>query len=488
MPFPTYAGVLLWQVFYVVSIVLARKRNNNYFLLVSGSGLLALSLFCRISQVNEMFFSSFVFLNIYVFFIFLEKHKALASWFAVASLFSFRLLDLDSAFGFAFQNGEILYRGVNWNIVGIFTGTMILADLFMKSRAPEFISEKITKKASTAGFALVLVSAFSGAISIFCENVAALLIVAPVAFSIAEKLKVSPLPFLVSSAVFSNLEGASTLIGDPPSIILAVNTGMNFNDFFFKLGRPGIFFAVQLGALAGLSFLYFKFKNLKQPLEKVEETKVLSWVPAFLLIFLTLGLVFLSVLKLGFDFTGGILCMILASSGLFFWKLKQRKTNTLRRILREFDFETVFLLMGIFILVSGLSKAGVIETVAAFIGDKTRGNFTLTFVFFALSSMLFSAFIDNVPFVSAMIPICISMSSHIGFDQIQSLSLAFAVTLGASIGGNITPVGASSNIVAVGLLRKRGYKVPFLDFVKIGLPFTLFSTLASVAFIYLFWR
>lgn len=488
MPFFSVAVLTAWEFLYFFSVFLARKKNRPIFLILSGAFLIVASFFLGRTCISAVLFSSFVFLNIYFYFVMFDKNRAAASWTGVASLLSFGILDLKSSFGFVLGESGISYNGVNWNIVGIFAGTMILADLFMKSRAPEFISEKITKKASTAGAAIVLVSVFAGAISIVCENVAALLIVAPVAFSVADKLKISPMPFLVSSAIFSNLEGASTLIGDPPSIILAANTGMNFNDFFFYHGRPGMFFAIQAGALAGFAFLFFYFRKHRQPVETVEVTKVLSWFPAFLLSFLTLGLVLLSVFKLGFDFTGGIFCLLTAAFGLFWWKLKQKKVGTFRKTLGEFDFETVFLLMGIFILVAGLSKTGVIDRLAAFLGEKTAGNFPASFLFFTVTSVIFSAFIDNVPFVTAMVPICLSMALKTGLGEVQTLSLAFAVTLGASIGGNITPIGASSNIVAVGLLKKKGHKVTFFDFLKIGLPFTLFSTAAAVGFIFLFWR
>ncbi|MGC9366158.1 MAG: SLC13 family permease [bacterium] len=489
----------IWELIYIGLILTVKKKwfnlplqyklNKHKLLLLFAPALFYLLIpLMQYYRFSELYLASFVFLNVYLYFIIFEDYRALASWCGVIAIFIIGILNLDKAFGVEIIEQEVLWKGVNWNVIGIFTGTMIVADLFMKSKVPELLAEIFIARASTVGLAIIIVSAFSGLISAVCENVATVLIVAPIAFKIAKRLKVSPAPFLIAIAIASNLEGAATLIGDPPSIILAANTNMTFNEFFWFLGRPSLFFAVQLGAVGGIYVLYLLFKKYKQPVEKIEKTEIISWIPTYLLGLLTLGLALLSIFNLGFEITGGPLCMVIAVGGLIWWKFKISIKGTIRKIIREFDFETVFLLMGIFILVAGLSHSGVIVNVAKFLSQQAGNNFLLTFIFLTLMSMIFSAFIDNVPYVTAMIPISLTMALEMGLSLPQTYALAYAIAIGASIGGNITPIGASANIVAVGLLKKEGYRTSFIEFVKIGLPFTLVATLIASVFIILFWH
>jgi len=150
---------------------------------------------------------------------------------------------------------------INWNVMGIFVGTLVVADVFMESRVPAFLAEFILDRARSTRWAILLICALTSFISAFVENVATVLIVAPVALSLARKIKLNPVKIMIAIAISSNLQGTATLIGDPPSMLLGGYAKMNFMDFFFYHGKPSIFFAVQAGALASLAVLFFVFRH-----------------------------------------------------------------------------------------------------------------------------------------------------------------------------------------------------------------------------------
>ena len=162
------------------------------------------------------------------------------------------------------------FLAVNWNVMGIFVGTLILADIFMQSRVPAYIAEIVVDKAKSTAWAILFICALSGFISAFVENVATVLIVAPIALALAKKLKIDPTNMMIAIAISSNLQGAATLIGDPPSMLLGGFAKMNFGDFFFYRGRPSIFFAVELGAMVSFCVLYFIFRQYKNKAQIIQ--------------------------------------------------------------------------------------------------------------------------------------------------------------------------------------------------------------------------
>lgn len=412
------------------------------------------------------------FLAVYLFLAISHRFKALAIWAGVALLLLFRVVSPWEAL-----------RAVNWNVVGIFWGTLIVAELFIYSRLPARLANRLVGSSRNVGTAIILVSVLSGFISSFCENVATVLIIAPIAFEIARHLKTSPVPFLIGIAISSNLQGAATLIGDPPSMVLAGFTRMTFNDFFFFEGRLGIFFAVQLGAAVSLVVLFLLFRKLTQPVVEVEPVRVRTWFPALLLVLMTAALAVSSGQRHQFSYLAGAVCCGFGIVGLAWYGI--RVGESLPAFLRRFDWETTAFLVGIFILVGSLTATGVVDGVANFISRVTGQRVFLTYTTLVWLSVFISAFVDNVPYVTAMVPVGMVMADGLG---IPPYLFAFGILIGASIGGNITPIGASANIVAVGTLRKEGYRVSFWEFARIGLPFTLAAVGAAYLFIWLVWR
>ncbi len=375
------------------------------------------------------------------------------------------------------------FMAVNWNVMGIFVGTLVIADSFMESRVPAFLAERIVNHSRNTCWAILWICILASFISAFVENVATVLIMAPIALALSRKLKIDPTNMLIGIAISSNLQGTATLIGDPPSMLLGGFAKMNFMDFFFYKGKPSIFFAVQTGAVISFIVLYFIFRRHSEKAEIVGVEKVRSWIPTVILVLLIAALACSSFFDTGFSYLAGEICMVFAIATIIWEKWTNQKP--IRKGVRALDWDTTFFLMGIFIIVGSITATGWIERIAQALCGIMGTNIFVGYTLLVFIAVVLSAFVDNVPFLAAMLPVAITISDKIGINP--SL-LLFGLLVGASLGGNITPIGASANIVACGLLKKEGYPVKFGRFVKIGLPFTFVAVSAAYLFVWFFWR
>ncbi len=421
--------------------------------------------------MDHNIFILLVFVLAYVLFVFLPTKRTLVAISGGALLILTQAISFKEAF-----------LAINWNVMGIFVGTLIVADVFMESRVPAHMAEIIVDKAKNTGWAILFICLMTGLISAFVENVATVLIVAPIALALAKKLKINPMNMMIAIAVSSNLQGAATLIGDPPSMLLGGFTRMTFMDFFFYKGKPSIFFAVELGALVSFFVLYYIFRRHKEKAVLVPVEKVRSWTPTVILVALIALLAMSSFLDKGFSYSAGILCMIGGVISILWEKFVNKRSIV--KGLKGLDWDTTFFLMGVFILVGSLTQGGWIEAASVSLSGLIGGNIFLGYTLVVFLAVILSAFIDNVPFLAAMLPVAVSMSGKLNMDP--SLFL-FGLLIGASLGGNITPIGASANIVACGLLKKEGYSVSFKDFFKIGFPFTMVAVGAAYLFVWMVW-
>ena len=386
--------------------------------------------------------------------------------------------------------GGVGSPAVNWNVMGIFVGVLVVAELFMRSGMPAHIADLIIRRSPSARVALLALCLLTGIISAFVENVATVLLIAPVALSITKRLGIRPVPFFVALAISSNLQACALLIGDPPSMLLGSAARMNFNDFLWMLGRPSIFFAVQIGAITSFLVLATVFWKHRQPVvpEKLEPIK--SMVPTCLLVLLIIALAISSAFDPGFGYLAGAICMIFAVLALLYDVIWHRTDAW--KLIKELDWATTFFLLSIFVMVGALSEQNVLVVLANWIQGITGQNLLATFVLLIAISMLVSAFVDNVPFLVAMIPVTIQLIRGLGYDiaasDPQAYLLLFGLLIGAGLGGNISPIGASANIVAMGLMEKHGHRPRLWEFMRIGLPFTLLAIGSSALFIWFIWR
>ena len=387
--------------------------------------------------------------------------------------------------GWLFAVTHSLGTLINWNVLMIYIGSMIIAALFIYSKVPARIADSIVEKSPGSGIAIIMILAMTGIISIFVENVATVLVMAPIALALSKKLKLNPTYFLSGLAVMSNLEGTATLVGDPPSMIFASFAGYTFNDFFFYGGRISIFFFVQTGLIAGCIFFYMYFRNAREK-TAVDRTKVVSFVPAVLLVAMIAGLALLSFLHFDWQYGSGVYVMVLGIAGIVWYVLSQKKSGEeVRTLIKELDWETIFFLCGIFVVVGAISETGLLKEFAAFLADVTGGNKLFGFVLILLVSIFISGFVDNVPYIIVMLPVAADLALNLGIHKELYM---FALLIGSCLGGNLTPFGASANVVAMGILKKEGYPISFKGWLKIGAPFTFVTTLSAALFLWFVWK
>ncbi len=379
---------------------------------------------------------------------------------------------------------HIFLELINWNILMIYVGSMTIAALFIYSKVPARIADFLVEHSRSTGVAVVLILAMTGIISIFVENVATVLVMAPIALSLSKKLKLNPVPFMVGLAVMSNLEGTATLVGDPPSMIFASYAGYNFNDFFISQGKLSIFFVIQAGMLAGCIFFYCIFGRVKDK-AVVEKEPVISYFPLWLLLIMIFGLADISFLSTELGYGSGCFVLGLGIIGLLWYRLNQKKSfGEIWDLVKDLDWETIAFLMGIFIVVGAISEVGLLDDFATWLAYVTGGNKFLGFLLILAFSVLISGFVDNVPYIIVMLPVAGSLAANMGVSKELYM---FALLVGSCLGGNLTPFGASANVVAMGILKKEDHPINFAGFLKIGAPFTIITTAAAALLLWFVW-
>ena len=373
---------------------------------------------------------------------------------------------------------------LDFNVLLMIAGTMGLVALFIESKMPSLLADLIMERVPNVQMAAVSLALFAGVISAFVDNVATVLMVAPVALEICKKLKTNPVPFIIGIAVSSNLQGAATLVGDTTAIMLGSALDMSFLDFFFYDGKPGMFFAVELGALLSACILAFIFRKEKEAIPKsANRTQVTDYVPTVLLVGTIVLLIVASFIPNKPDTTNGLICCALLVIGLVYNYIRQKNVSAIVDPLKAIDFETIGLLVGLFLMIGGISHMGVIDALAGLLAQLGGGNVFVMYTIIVWASVIISAFIDNIPYVATMIPVIASLAVEMGCDPTV---MYFGLLSGATLGGNCTPIGASANITGIGILRKEGYEVKNGDFFKIGIPFTLAAIIPAYIFIWMF--
>lgn len=393
---------------------------------------------------------------------------------------------------------------IDWNVIMMIAGTMGTVYLFIESRMPQLLSDLIISKVPSVKWLIVTMSLFAGIISAFVDNVATVLMVAPVALAVCKKLKISPVPAIICISVSSNLQGAATLVGDTTSILLAKAANLDFMSFFFVDGKAGMFWVTECGALAATLIILWMFRHDNQVVEIRDHTKVEDKVPTCLLCLTVISLILASFIPYASnaqpgqfykpDITNGLICMFFFIVGLVRQAVRDRSSDVVKRALKEIDYYTIFLLIGLFVVIGGISEAGIIDligrTLAKLSGNGDRMSIFLVYTIVVWMSVILSAFIDNIPYTATMLPVVAVITEQLSASGGVSISpnlLYFGLLVGATLGGNLTPIGASANITGIGILRKEGYDVPSSSFMKYSVPFTLAAVLNGYLLIWIIW-
>lgn len=411
-----------------------------------------------------MIFALSLFILTYLLMLTITKYKHYIAFGSACLFVMFGILPFD----------KILSQ-IDFNVLLMIFGTMGIVSLFIESKMPELLAEFIIKKTPNIKWMTVALAVFAGIVSAFIDNVATVLIIAPIVLVVAKKFNISPVIPIICISIFSNLEGAATLTGDTTSLLLAKEAGMNFFDFFFYNGKLGLFFIVQFSLITAASTLLILQRKNTNKIKCELNTKVTDYIPTILLCLSIVSLIIASFIDTDFELINGVICASFFIIGLIIKMIKNKNIKCVLPNIKDIDYETLLLLGSLFVIIGGIKEAGIINSISNMflnVGNNPLVMYTLI----VLVSVIISAFIDNIPYVATMLPVITTISLS---SAINPCLLYYGLIIGATLGGNFTPIGASANITAIGLLKKNGYELDNKIYFKYSIPISLAAILTS---------
>lgn len=372
---------------------------------------------------------------------------------------------------------------IDFNTIGLLVGMMIIVGITRRSGVFEYLAVKAAKQSKGEPVAIMIaLSVITALLSALLDNVTTVLLIVPVTFSIARSLEISPMPILISEILASNIGGTSTLIGDPPNIMIGSAVGLGFMDFIKNLAPVVII--IMIVTIYLLKFIYRKSFTVREELKKnimamdenkeIKDSKLLKQSLVVLVLTITGFL-----LHQTFHLESATIA--LAGAALLLLVTREDPEHALEAV----EWPVIFFFAGLFILVGGLVEVGVIEWIASKALQITGGEMLTTSMLILWLSAMASAFVDNIPFVATMIPLIQDMGRLGGMTNLDPLWWSLA--LGACLGGNGTIIGASANVVVIGMAEKQGIRFTFLGFMKVAFPLMIVSILISTLYLYFFY-
>ena len=379
-----------------------------------------------------------------------------------------------------FTSQEAAFESIDWNVIFLLIGMMIIVGIIRDTGFFQYIAVKTAKSAGGNPYKiLTLLVLITAVFSAFLDNVTTIVILTPITILIAEELDVSPIPFVISEAIASNIGGTATLVGDPPNIMIGSAAQLSFLDFL-KVLAPIVIIILSIFVFIVFIFvrgqLHVSNKNRARIMEMQEtkaiEDKSLMIKSLIVLSIVITGFLLHDALKIeasSVALFGAALLMLLSGS------------DEVDRFFHEVEWSTIFFFIGLFILVGGLVELGIIKSLSVFVLQLTGESLDKTMYLILWMSGLFSAFVDNIPYVATMIPLVKNMGEHFGVSSIQPVW--WALSLGACLGGNGTLIGSSANVLSIGIARKSGYKISFWEFTKHGFIIMIIALVISTIYI-----
>ncbi len=377
---------------------------------------------------------------------------------------------------------KMAYHEIDWNVIFLLIGMMIIVGITKRTGLFQYIAIKIAKAVHGDPMKiLILFALLTGLLSALLDNVTTVLILTPVTILISVELGLNPVPFIISSALASNIGGMATLIGDPPNIMIGSAAGFGFNDFLLTLGPLVIILMIAHALIMLITFR----KDLKVSMERrarimdfdekasIRDKKLLVKsllvMGTVLVLFLLHGQIHLEPATVAL---GGAAVLMLLAGG-----------EELEEYFNEVEWSTIFFFIGLFIMVGGLVSIGAIDFLAGQYLHLTGGSIKATSLSIIWVSGVFSAFLDNIPYVATMIPLVEHLGEQLGSTAINPVWWSLAI--GACLGGNGTLIGASANVVSAGISGRSGYKISFMEFTKYGMVTMFVTLIISTVYVYL---
>ncbi|HHN63855.1 MAG TPA: hypothetical protein ENK09_00645 [Nitrospirae bacterium] len=426
-----------------------------------------------------------IFLLAYAIIVSEKIHKTIVAIVGAALMLVLKILEQREAF-------HVEELGVDWNVIFLLISMMTIINLMRPTGFFEYIAIKSAKWGKGEPFRIMAIFAVVTAVlSALLDNVTTVLLLAPVTLLIADALEVDPIPYLITEALASNIGGTATLIGDPPNIMIASKAKLNFIDFIIHL-TPAII-VIMVIFLIVLKFVFGKRLQVKPELKKrvleMNEREAIKDP-----VMLKKSLFVLGIVILGFVFHGMLgyepATVALFGAGLL---LLLSGTHDPHHYLAEVEWPTIFFFMGLFIIIGGVVKVGLIKWMSMKVLAITHGNMFATSMLVMWFSAFASAFVDNIPYVATMNPLIIDMAQQLwphlkGVELLHNpalMPLWWSLALGACLGGNGTAIGASANVIVVGMAERAGKRITFLRFMLYGMPIMILTVILSMIYVWL---
>ncbi len=425
-----------------------------------------------------------IFLLAYALIISEKVHKTVIAIFGAALMLVLKILHQHEAF-------HMEEYGVDWNVIFLLISMMVIINLMRPTGIFEYIAVKSAKAGKGDPFRIMVVFAIVTAVlSALLDNVTTVLLITPVTLLIADALDVDPIPYLISCALASNIGGTATLIGDPPNIMIASKARLNFMDFIYHL-TPVVLVLMVFYILA-IKIIWGKKlvtrDELKARIMSMNEKEAIKDP-----VMLKKSLFVLGVVLTGFVFHGMLhfqpATVALFGAGLL---LLLSNTHEPHHVLAEVEWPTIFFFMGLFIIVGGVVKVGLIKWMSLEVLKITQGNLFATSMVVMWFSAFASAIVDNIPYVATMNPLIIDMAKQLWPDfsglqllhHVDLMPLWWSLALGACLGGNGSAIGASANVIVVGMSEKTGKRISFMKFVAYGMPIMVMTVAVSTVYVW----
>jgi len=426
-----------------------------------------------------------IFLTAYAVIVSEKIHKTVVAILGAGLMLVLKILEQHEAF-------HLEEFGVDWNVIFLLISMMLIINLMRPTGFFEYIAIKSAKLGRGEPMRIMVIFAVVTAVlSALLDNVTTVLLLAPVTLLIADALEVDPIPFLIAEALASNIGGTATLIGDPPNIMIASKAQLSFMDFIVHLA-PAIV-VIMLIFLGVLKLLFGRKLSVKPELRErilaMNEREAIKDP-----VMLGKSLFVLGLVILGFVLHGMLhyepATVALFGAGLL---LLLSGTHEPHHVLAEVEWPTIFFFMGLFIIVGGVVKVGLIKWMSIKVLAMTHGDMFNTSMLIMWFSAFASAFVDNIPYVATMNPLVADMARQI-WPHLQGIELLhhpdlmpvwWSLALGSCLGGNGTAIGASANVIVVGMSERAGKKISFLRFMAYGMPVMILTVALSTIYVWL---
>lgn len=407
----------------------------------------------------KILISATIFIVAYILIIWDKFDRTVVALSGAALMILFKILTQEDAF-----------KEIDYNTLGLLISMMVIVMITKRSGVFEYLAVRTVKLAKGEPVKIIVfLSLITGILSAFLDNVTTILLILPVTLSIAKDLHINPIPFIISEVFASNVGGTATLVGDPPNIMIGSSVGLSFLDFI----KNDAVIAIPLLLLTTYIMLLVYKKKLiasreaKGKIMEMNESECIKDHRLLIKSLAVLGATIAGFLLHGMlHYESATIAIVGAVLLLFISGIKPEK------ILHEVEWKTIFFFVGLFIMVGGIKGAGIIKMLAEGVLDLTHGNLILTTMAVLWVSAIASAFIDNIPFVATMIPMIKDMGAISGMNLSP---LWWALSLGACLGGNGTIIGASANVIAVGMADEHGHKITFGKYFKIAFPIMILT-------------